>query len=1445
MPLNTFHPAVSTWFRDRFAHPSEAQLLGWPAIAQGQDTLIAAPTGSGKTLAAFLTCIDSLVKRGLAGELPEGVDILYISPLKALGNDIEKNLEIPLRGIGEVATSMGLYLPPIQTAVRSGDTPAGQRSRMVRKPPHILITTPESLYILLTTVKGRKILATTRTVIVDEIHAVAGSKRGSHLALSLERLDALIAAEGRPRPVRVGLSATQKPIDRIARLLVGTHRPMPLLVDTGFAPRLDLGIEVPDEELSAVASKEMMGGVYDRIAALVKEHRSTLVFANTRRMVERVAFALEERLGAGQVAAHHGSLSRITRLQAEQKLKNSEVPCVVATASLELGIDVGDVDLVVQVGSPRSIAVFLQRVGRSGHFQGGTPKGRMFVVTRDQLVECASLVRAVRRKILDAVILPEAPLDILAQQMVAMTACEPWEEEALYALVTQASPYAHLTRERFDQVVEQLAVGTASSRGRSLAHVHRDQVGGILKGRRGSRIAAITSGGAIPDKADYAVLAEPDETRVGTLDEDFAIEAMAGDIFLLGNTSWRIKRVESGAVRVEDARGQPPTIPFWLGEAPARTAELSQQVGELREEVEQRLLRGDGLSSIAAWVGEETCLPSSGATFLVEYLDAGRRALGALPTHRTLVAERFFDEGGGMQLVIHSPLGGRINRAWGLALRKRFCRSFNFELQAAATDDGIVISLGPQHSFPLDTVFQFLASETVENILTQAVLASPMWATRWRWNATRSLSVLRWSRGSRVPPHLIRMRSDDLMTGVFPMAAACLENVVGDIEPPDHPLVMDTLHDCLTEALDAVGLKSLLERIEGGILRVLAADTTEPSPLCHEILNASPYAFLDDAPLEERRTRAVALRRGLKSDLSGGVGALDPDAIQRVAEEARPEVRDLDELHDLLLTATALAEKEVQPYQALADELVSVGRGVWASWEPGRRALVAAETGPRLQSALSRVVFSPPLPPLKGRIREEDPEEARATWVRGTLETAPPSTAEALGQRLGLPTEEVDAALYQLEAQGSVLRGRFSPFLGEGEVEWCDRRILARIHRLTLDRLRKEIEPVTSQGFMRFLLHWQHAAEGSRVAGPQGLLTVIEQLQGFEAAAVTWERDIFPARVKGYDPQWLDQLCLSGQVSWGRISPRAQGGSAPSRAAPISIVLREDLPWLLAARPDGGTEGLGHPAVDVLAWLERRGASFQGEIVSGTGRLACEVEEGLAELVGAGRVHADGFGALRALLSPSRKESSHPGRPSAFARARQRRSLLSTAATGRWSLLRPKEAEATDADALAFQLLQRYGVVFRDLLARETRLPPYRDLLYAFRRLEARGEIRGGRFVSGFVGEQFSLPEAVETLRALRRAKAPETPPLACLGAADPLNLLGVILPGPRLPAVADNALLLRNGAPLASRESGQVVIRGPLESGEWVGPDLKPRVSVTLPLFPAPASPPRTAEFR
>ncbi len=1438
--LANFHPAVSAWFQRTFPAPTAAQIAAWPAIHAGRNTLVAAPTGSGKTLTAFLAALDDLVQRGLqAGGLADETLVVYVSPLKALSNDIRLNLDAPLAGIRRELAALDLPDVDIRTAVRTGDTPQKERQQNLRRPPHILVTTPESLYVLLGSVSGNRMLSTVRTVIVDEIHALAASKRGSHLALSLERLQCLC---GR-RLTRIGLSATQKPIAEVARFLVGARAVADgvadcAIVDIGYAKQRDLALELPPTPLGAVMSTEQWEQIYGRVAELVLMHKTTLVFVNTRRMAERAARHLGERLGKEAVAAHHGSLARETRLDAEQRLKRGELKVLVATASLELGLDIGDVDLVCQLGSPRSIATFLQRAGRSGHAVGGVPKARLFPQSRDELVECAALLDCIRRGELDALHILPAPLDVLAQQIVAETACREWDEDGLFALMRGAWPYADLKREDFDAVVRMLAEGFATRNGPRAGYVHRDAVHHLLRERKGSRLTALTSGGTIPETGDYTVMLEPQAHKIGSVNEDFAVESLAGDVFQLGNTSYRILKIEPGRVRVEDAHGAAPNIPFWLGEAPGRTDELSFGVSRLREECGQQLTAG-GSAGALAWLVQVLGLGDDAARQIVDYLARQVAVLGELPTQQRVVLERFFDESGGMQLVIHSPYGSRLNRAWGLALRKRFCRKFNFELQAAATEDAIVLSLSTSHSFPLPEVMHYLHSATAMDVLVQALLDAPLFAVRWRWNATTALALPRFVAGRKVAPQLQRMKSEDLLASVFPDQVACAENLAGNRDVPDHPLVAQTLYDCLYDAMDASGWMQLLQRLEAGTVTVLARDlpSPSPSPFAAEALNARPYSFLDDAPIEERRTQAVQSRRYTDPQSAGDMGRLDSDAIESVREEAWPSPRNPDEMHEGLSSLGAVTDAEVARnagWMTWLEALANAGRATRLLLHPDDIAdagLWVAAEGLLLAQALY------PAASMRPRIAAPDgyppPPDERDVSLRELLRSRMggmgPTSAQRMALEFSLPLPEIEAALLGLQSEGYVLQGRFTPDAADDE--WCERHLLARIHRYTLKRLRREIEPVEPRDFARFLFEWQHVSSTARVSGPEALAVVLSQLEGYEAPAAMWEAELLPARVNDYATSWLDELCTAGRVLWTRLRPasgdsRSGGGAQSLRSTPILLLPRRAAAlWTGLAPTPAEDPGLGSRAQRVAAYLADNGASFFDDIADGARLLRAEVEDALSELVARGRVRCDSYAGLRALLVPASK------RASASNHRRRRVALFGIADAGRWLLTRqssPADAPAAAAGARATApvipaesveqvariLLRRYGVVCWSMLEREPAwLPPWRDLVRAYRRLEARGEIRGGRFIAGLSGEQFALPEAIAQMRLVRRQPPDEQ--LLCLAASDPANLLGTILAGAKVARVAGARVVYRDGVPIASSVGGQVALLVPLHPHE------------------------------
>ncbi len=1428
MDGHSFHPLIVHWFKEKFSEPSAPQDAGWPEIATGRDTLIAAPTGTGKTLAAFLWSLDGLIRDAIAGELEDACRLVYISPLKALGNDIQKNLQEPLSEIRALAKRAGVELPEIRVAVRSGDTPARERRLMLKMRPHILITTPESLYILLTAARSRKVLETARAVMVDEIHAVAGDKRGAHLSISLERLDALCGE----RLQRIGLSATQKPIEEIARLLIGAERcgeddmPDCAVVDVGHKREMSLSVEVADQEIGPIASREYWDEVFDRIAGHIESHRTTIVFVHTRRLAERVAHRLTRKLGEDRVAAHHGSLSRKTRLDAEERLKSGALSAIIATASLELGIDIGHVDLVCHLGAPRTIASLLQRVGRSGHWKGAVPKGIVFPLTRDELLQSAAAIRSVRGGTLDRVVFPEAPLDILAQQMVAEVAAqEEMEEEALWSLVRRTQPYGVLERGVFEDVLEMLSEGISTSRGMRTAYLHRDRVNALLRPRRGARLCAITSGGAIPDTADYDVVEGAAETFVGKVNEDFAIESNAGDIFLLGNHSWRVKRVERDKVRVEDAKGLPPNIPFWLGEAPSRTAELSEAVSALRVELAERL---DAPGEAIRWMRAECGLCPAGASQLVDYVRETVRVLGRVPTQEEIVAERFFDEAGGMQLVIHSPFGGRINRAWGHTLRKRFCLTFDFELQAAATDDGIVLSLSSQHSFPLESIFGFARLASLRKDMLQSALQSPMFTNRWRWNATRALALPRHSGGKKVPIAIQRMRAEDLLAAVFPAQLACQDNHHGPIEPPDHPLVNETVENCLNEAMDIESLRTLIADVESGKIKTIGVETPVPSPMSHEILNANPYAFIDDAPLEERRSRAVPLRRTLPDDVESA--RLDTDVIGEVCDQVRLAPQNADELHAALLSLCVLPLEEAVEWSAWVDELFAANRVAKAVWQVGsveREGWVPAEKMTFARAAIPYITLHPETIPIQGdTARSPAQDEAVLAIVRGWMEVSGSVTANDLASRIGLAQSDVEIALAALEGEGSVLRGRFARLDSKAEIEWCDRVLLSRIHRMTLGKLRREIEPVTAADFMRFLLRWQHVHEDAMLHGRDGVLQVIHQLQGLELSAPAWEEQVLPARIKNYDPADLEALCLSGLVAWGRLCPgtppesietpvngkrvRTSRGAQPTRRALLAFLMREDMGLFLKPREaeDAWRGSLSRAACEILDFLKDRGAYFLADITAATGMLRTEAEAALWELVARGLVTGDGVAGLRALIVSTNEKKKGERRLRALpgGRAISREAKKRFIPAGRWSILGNADAPIdleVRREVHARQLLKRYGVVLRELTLREATALRWRELVQVFRRLEAKGEIRGGRFVSGFMGEQFALPEAVEALRAVRKVPARGKPTI--VHASDPMNLMGIIVPGARISPRSRDVILYRDGLAVDSGPLGEV----------------------------------------
>ncbi len=1493
-----FHPLIARWFASRFAQPTEPQKLGWPSIAAGEHTLIAAPTGSGKTLTAFLAVLDRLIKESEAGQLANEIRIVYVSPLRALSNDMHRNLSVPLEELRQLAEEEGRELPPLKVGLRTGDSTPRERAALIKKPPHIVVTTPESLYLLLTSDKGRERLQSTEVVIVDEIHALMRDKRGSHLALSLERLEHLC---GR-RIQRIGLSATQKPLELVARFLVGGNEsgesnetfpphPNPLprsggegteqedvaacsnqpsshprsdcrVINIGHTRELDLAVDVPMDELSAVCSHEQWDLIHTRLVDLIQSHRSTVIFVNTRRLAERLTHSLSERLGTDAVMSHHGSLSADLRHKTEQRLKHGQLQAVVATASLELGLDVGYIDLVVQIGSPRSIATFLQRIGRSGHCLHAIPKGRVIPLTRDELLECLALLRAVRARRLDAIHPPEKPLDVLVQQIVAAASCEEWDVDELFTLCRRAYPYRNVTRDEFDEALRFLSEGFVSNSGRGRVYLHYDRVGKRIRSRPMARPAAISNAGAIPEIASYRVVAEPEQTVVGSVDEDFAIESMRGDVFLLGNTSWQIQHVRGTDVTVHDAHGAPPTIPFWFGEGPGRTVELSEEVSRLRAELEQRV---DDVPTAVKWLIEETDFQTGPGVSresesrledepgffhsVVQYVATEKAAIGIVPRQDKIVFERFFDETGGMQLVVHAPFGAGITRAWGYAMRKRFCRSFDFELQATADDDGFILSVGPQHSFPIESLFGMLTSSNVRGLLEQAILVQPIFQVCWRWNVTRALLVLRQKFGKKVPPALQRFRADDLLTAVFPNLTGCQENHTGDIEIPDHPLVRQTMHDCLHEALNIDGLIDVLKRIERGELQLIARDTREPSPFCYELLNSNPYTFLDGGEIQERRAKAVATPAVFSMDGMRDLAWLDPAVIQQVIQEAAPLIRSADELHDFLLSVIVwpMDGQQIEPQQQFSAvnasgsdvflaELEQQHRAVRWTFPDGRTAWSPVERWPAVAALWPDIALPAGFAVPDGVPTDWDSVRARVAIIRGWMEVCGPVFPDALGEFLGFTTSQTSATLEALEGEGTVLRGRFTPQQSppsatagtllrsvandHDEVEWCHRRLLSRIHRLTLAGLRKQIEPVDVGVFQRYLFDHHGLAGDAPRSGANGLFEVISLLQGLDLPAIAWEHDILPARLADYEPQWLDELCLSGEAAWGRLYPpkvdteKSRPTANLTRVVPVSVFLRADLPWLTSQSTSVSAESLGSLADELRELLSQQGALFAGDLLQQTRMLPDHLQEALGELIARGLITSDGFSGLRSLMMDKLEASARrtDGPPRGYVRKRS-----TTAGTGRWSLWRrpmtDNSEQAAHIEAWAWQLLRRWGVMFRDLLDRETGAPRWWELLQVYRRLEARGELRGGRFITGVAGEQFALESTVRHLREIRDAtnnvsdaSEKRNHDLVCVNAADPLNLTSILDAFPRVPSLASNRVVYSQGSAVAALVASELI---------------------------------------
>ena len=1415
--LDDFHPAVRTWFERRFPAPSRAQDLGWPVIgaandAPGFDVLLCAPTGSGKTLAAFMWAINGLVLDAARDRLRDEVSVLYVSPLKALANDIRLNLEEPLHGVRDAGAESGLDLSRIRAGLRTGDTSASERTAMLRRPPHILVTTPESLFILLTSPKFREKLAAVRHVIVDELHALAGNKRGAHLALTLERLERFVTSRGNARPNRIGLSATLNPIEKLAGFLAGydvarddsrSPRPIRIVRADDRIRAMDLQVLTPGPELGPLATHPHWEAMYDEVARLIGEHRTTLVFTLSRRHAERVALNLQKRLGADAVMAHHGSLARAERLLAEQRLKRGELKAIVATASLELGIDVGAVELVCQLDTPKSISAAVQRIGRSGHSLGATPKGRFFAMTTDDLLECGAAVRAIRRGHLDVVEIPMGCADIAAQQIVAIAAEEEEVSEAeLLRILRSAYNFGDLDAAKLHHLLEQLAAELPERIMGAAPKIFFDRVNARVRPRRSARLAAITSGGTIPEAGNYDVVIESEGRKIGDVEEDFAQESSRGDVFSLGSMPWQIQRISRGRLMVEPAPGMAPTLPFWLTEAGGRSNALSAEICDLRREIWSRIERNESASD---WLMTECAMSERAATQAADYVRRGVEALGAIPDEKTVVAERFFDGLGGTQIVIHTPFGIRLNRGLGLAIRKRLCQSFDFEIQASAIDDGVLLALNSRHSFPLDTLFSMLKARNARDVLVQALLAAPMFQVRFRHVATRALAVMRSSRGKKVPAWIQRLRSQELLSSIFPGQQACFENRPVTIELPDHFVIEETIRECLEESTDLPRTIRMLESIESGAIRTVAVDAIAPSVFAHRLLLAWDYSFLDDGERANRRSRTVTMNRGMaedvfrKEDLSELLSAEAVDSVvaEVTGRAAGRRSRSRDELYELIRAHGSMTPAEVE------ERAGEAGRAMVAELDAERRLARVSLSGESIERIIAgedQALFASAYTGAS-----IDSGAARTELVRRAMKTCGPTTADEVAARLHLKQSDVDQSLAALEGEGAIFRGHFTR---ADTIQWSDRYNLERIHRMTLARVRAEIEPCADHEYAAFRLRWMHV--GADLADQNGVAAVLEQLSGIAATPEVWEHAILPARIAGYRPEMLDLVCMSGQMKWVAVAGESIEGAHPaSTPSRVTFVSRKAGLFVRGAEsaPDDANEKA------VLEALGAAGAQYLDEVAERANVSERDALSALWRMAAAGRASNDNFaplrmfaedrGAERALESVARRPTT---RHDAAVRARLKSSLA-----GRWSLIHAGENHAPGADdarELALKLLERHGILAREMLGVESTHIAWSEIAFGLRRLEYGGAIRRGWFVRSLSGEQYALPDAVEMLHAARNLIPAREKPVA-LSAIDPANPYGVVIPGCGIAREAGNVVVIRAGRVIAGLQGRAMITAG------------------------------------
>jgi len=1413
-PLGSFSAPTREWFTASFPAPTQAQAKAWAVTARGASVLVSAPTGSGKTLAAFLAALDRLFAVAVPTQRLARTRVLYVSPLKALAYDIDRNLRAPLAGITRAAQRSHTPVPPLEVAIRSGDTPAEERRRQARTPPDILITTPESLFLLLTS-RARETLAAVDTVIVDEVHALAGTKRGAHLALSLERLEAL-TAERRGAPLqRIGLSATQRPLAEVARFLAGgapqadggwVQRLMEV-VDVGATKDLDVEIVVPVEDMGRLGEllEEPLAGpslgqgesrrsiwpaVQPRILDLVEAHRSTIVFCNSRRLAERLCgrlneLATERAAVDGQAEAdvvvaraHHGSVAREQRVLIEEELKAGRLPCVVATSSLELGIDMGAVDLVVQVESPGSVASGLQRVGRAGHQVGAASVAKIFPKYRGDLVECAVVLRRMRDGAIEATRYPRNPLDVLAQQVVAAVAMDPWGVDDLLTLVRSCANFAELTRGQLDGILDLLSGRYPSDEFAELRpRLNWDRVEDRLVGRPGAQRLAVTSGGTIPDRGLYGVFLAGDAPgrRVGELDEEMVYETRPGETFTLGSSTWRIEDITRDQVLVTPAPGQPGKLPFWHGDAIGRPVEVGRAVGAFLREV------GGGQPADVAieTLAERYGLDELAAANLVAYVAEQRESGGLVPSDRQIVVERFRDEIGDWRVCVLSPFGRRVHAPWALAIRRRIRERLGYDVQTMEADDGIVLRLPEADDVPpLDAIM--IDADEVEELVVAELSGSALFGARFRECAARALLLPRRRGGSgggigRTPLWQQRQRAADLLS---------VASRYGSF-----PILLETYRECLRDVFDLPALQELLSGIASRRVRVSQIETPVASPFASSLLfdYIASYMYEGDAPLAERRASALSLDRELLAELLGSAELrelVDVDALNELELELarltpQRHARSADAVHDLLREVGDLTLEEVEARsdgdaQAWLAELER-GRRVYRLRVAGEERWAAAEDAARFRDALGV-----PVPLGFPEAFAEPVERPTVDLVARFARTHGPFVARAVATRLGLPSDAVELALKELEREGRVVPGEFRP--GRSGLEWCDAEVLRKVRRRSLAVLRKEVEPVEPAALARFLPAWQ-GIDG-RVSGVDRTAEVVEQLSGCPLPASVLERDVLAARVRSYSPAWLDELTASGEVVWVGRGPLGSGDGR------VALCLRDQAGLLVPPPRVPGDEPWSSPRHEaLLAHLDQRGASFWPELYqAGGGGDETEAVEALWDLVWAGLVTNDSLAPLRALVGGGVRRITSGARPASGRRARVRpRTPTRTGpprASGRWSLvvhLVGAGASSTErATALANQLLDRHGVLTRDAVAAEDLPGGFSAVYGVLKAMEDSGRVRRGYFVEGLGGAQFAVPGAVDRLRAMRSGQAEaEIGQAIALAATDPANPFGAALPWP------------------------------------------------------------------